>query len=102
VEVINGIGARIGDRVDVSISGPALLKTTFILYVVPVLCLLIGGFAGDTVAKALGHTDTSPLAATFAIGSLIAALSFVKRRGNRMARETVYRPRVIRITQRAG
>lgn len=99
VEALNPVGATVGDRIQLAISTGSLLKATFLLYIFPVLCMLIGGIAGHAIAAHL-QWDTSLTAAITAFACLAAALLVVRLGGNRMAQNAAYRPRIIRIISR--
>ena len=51
IEVINPINARVGDRICFEVEASALLKSTFVIYLMPVIFLLIGAWAGEEIAK---------------------------------------------------
>ena len=51
IEVINPINARVGDRICFEVEASALLKSTFVIYLMPVIFLLIGAWAGGKIAK---------------------------------------------------
>lgn len=53
-EVINEIGAKIGDRIMLAVETASLLKATFLLYVFPILCMLAGSVLGAVLAVPLG------------------------------------------------
>jgi sigma-E factor negative regulatory protein RseC len=101
VEVDNPIGATVGDRIQISISTGSLLKATFLLYLFPILCMLIGGIAGQDIGLRLDW-NTSSSAAIAAFFCLAAAMLVVRVSGNRMAKKAKYRPRIIRILGHDG
>lgn len=47
IEVINEAGAQVGDRVSVDMESQDVLSAAFIVYVIPLLALLVGIFAGS-------------------------------------------------------
>jgi sigma-E factor negative regulatory protein RseC len=51
IEVINSVNARVGDRICFEVEGSILLKSTFIIYLMPVIFLLIGAWAGGEISK---------------------------------------------------
>ena len=51
IEVINPINARVGDRICFEVEAGVLLKSTFVIYLMPVIFLLIGAWAGGEIAK---------------------------------------------------
>ena len=100
VEAINAAGARIGDRVVIGFETAPLLKVTFLLYVFPILGLLLGAFIGQSAAPLFA---LNPSAASITVGFLFVflALWFIKQKGNQLAKQSRYRPKVIRILNHA-
>ena len=96
VEAINTAGARTGDRVIIGFETASLLKAGFLLYVFPILGLLLGAFIGQTAAPLF---ELNPSAASIIIGFLFVflALWFIKQKGNKLAKQSRYQPKVIRI-----
>ena len=96
VEVDNPTGARIGDRVEIVFRASSFLRASFLLYMVPVLGLLVGVFAGESLAPRWG---LSPQAGSM-WGALIlagATGAWVWSTARRMSRRARYRPRIRRI-----
>jgi len=96
VEAINAAGGKVGDRVVLSFETASLLKATFLVYIFPVICLLIGALIGQKLALILTINESMPSAISGLLFCGLAIL-FVKRKGNRMAQQEEYRPKVIRI-----
>jgi sigma-E factor negative regulatory protein RseC len=96
VEVINPLGAGVGDRVAVHIETRYFLKATFFMYVFPILCLLAGALAGERLAV-LYQGNPSGYSMGFGFGCFLAALVIVKIKGKKMGEKEAYRPRIIRI-----
>lgn len=96
VEAINVAGGKVGDSVVLSFETNALLKATFLLYVFPIICMLIGALIGQTLAPVL-NLGGSASSATGGFLFLGLSILFVKTKGNRMARQEEYRPKVIRV-----
>jgi sigma-E factor negative regulatory protein RseC len=96
VEVCNPIGAKVGDRVQISIQTSALLRAIFLLYLFPILCMLIGALTGQVVSIFISTNDslTSMLSA---ISCFVAALVVVHIRGGKMALKKEYQPKITRI-----
>ena len=101
VEAINLVGAEVGDRIQISIETGSLLKATFLLYIFPVICMLIGGLAGNRLNAYLG-LDPSPAAALLAGISFVGAMLVVRLRAGRMALKMEYRPKITRIIGKAA
>lgn len=96
MEVINRVGATVGDRVQVSIKTSALLKAIFLLYLFPILCMVGGGLAGHFASRII-DTNASTSSLISAIGCFIAAMAIVRIRGGRMALKSEYKPKITRI-----
>lgn len=47
--LMNGIGARIGDAVMISVPEGAVLRVALLAYLLPVLCLIVGAAIGTSV-----------------------------------------------------
>ncbi len=101
VDAINVANAKAGDRIQVSMDTAALLKATFLLYVFPIICMLVGGIVGNAAAVRLGF-NTSLTSAAVAIGAFAAAMVFVRLRAGRLALKTAYRPKITRILSRGS
>lgn len=96
VRVDNVAGARVGDRVVIEFDSGALLKVTFLLYVFPVICLLVGALAGNAAGERMG-VNPSAVSAALAFALFFASYLLVRYSGNRMAGKEVYRPRIVRV-----
>ena len=96
VQAINAAGGKVGDRVVLSFDTSSLLKASFLLYVFPIICMLVGAFAGMQLAPAV-NLDTSLGSAICAFSFFGLSFLFVRSTGNRMAQKDEYRPKIIRI-----
>ena len=96
VEAINAAGGRVGDHVVLSFETASLLKATFLVYVFPIIGLLIGALIGQKLALLFSFNESllSVISGLLLCG---LALFFVKIKGNRMAQQEEYRPKIIRI-----
>jgi len=96
VEALNAAGARVGDRIVINFATSPLLKATFLIYVLPIICMIIGASIGLQLASALA---ISPSVGSAVAGFLFffAAVFFVRVRANKLAEKDEYRPRITRI-----
>ena len=99
VEAINEVQARIGDRVTLSFETSSLLKATFFLYVFPIIFMFAGALTGQRMAQAL-NVDESGLSVAAAFIFFLVSIFIVKIKGNKMAGQNRYRPRIVRIKKR--
>ncbi len=100
VEAVNMTDAKIGDRVVLSFETSSLLKATFLLYVFPILCMFVGAIIGKEIAHIMNY-DESVISAIFSFLFFFVAIFFVKIKGNKMAQDNKYQPKIIRIINRA-
>ena len=96
VEAINEVDAKVGDRIQLSLSSASMLKATFLLYLFPILCMLAGALAADVIAKRF-QLHASFFTAGTAFIFLGLAMVIVRIKGNRLATKADYRPKIIRI-----
>lgn len=96
VRAINTANAKVGDVVTIALQGSALLKASFIIYMIPMLGLAGGMILGFVVAALL------PVQKDFAVGSLagvglLAALVWLKQKARRMAGSKAFTPEITAI-----
>ncbi len=96
VEAINHAGAKVGEKVVISFASSPLLKATFMLYVLPILFLLVGALIGDKLAPSLAW-DRSTFALLTGLLFFVLAITFVKAKGNKLAKTDEYRPKITKI-----
>ena len=97
VEAKNLVHAKEGDRVVISFDTTPLLKATFLIYLFPVLCMLAGAGIGHVMGPKLDF-DSSAAAAVCGFLSFFTAIGYMKRKGNKMAGQDEYKPKIIRVT----
>jgi sigma-E factor negative regulatory protein RseC len=97
VKALNAAGARVGDRVVVTIMTSSLFKVSFLLYIFPVLWMIGGALIGQQLALALGHRDPSGLSVLMAFAFFGGAFLMIRLKGKSMARNAKYVPRIIKI-----
>jgi len=71
---LNPIGAAVGDRVKITMKEGALLRSSFVLYFIPALGLLVGSVLGYYLGKLFGWN--LDLSAMFS-GLIVLGLSFL-------------------------
>ncbi|OHB29158.1 MAG: hypothetical protein A2X84_04740 [Desulfuromonadaceae bacterium GWC2_58_13] len=97
VEAFNPLGAEVGDRVRLVTSTRSFLQSSFILYIVPLIALILGAGAGELIGLHVNvGIDPNLLAAL--IGTVFLAGSFVIIRvGSRAIPRETYMPRITEI-----
>ena len=97
VEVINDLGAKEGDRVEISVPTGSFLKLSMLVYLLPVVALIIGAYVGTLWAEAKG-AEGALLPVIF--GALAMGISFlILRRFDRRAHSpsSNFQPRLTKI-----
>jgi len=96
VKAINLAGAKVGDPIVLYLQTGAMLRATFLLYVFPIICMIIGAVAGQKIAPMLGY---SPSVMSVFVGLLlfVIAVLVIKIRSDSMAGKQEYQPKIIRI-----
>ncbi len=96
VEVINEIGARVGDRILLDFKTSAFLKVTFMLYVFPIICLTLGAMLGLQVAADYGY-DPSVFSAVLGFAGFFISVAIIRVVGQKIAAKKNYRPQITRV-----
>jgi len=97
VEARNPLGAAVGDRVRVAVSTRSFLQSSFLLYIVPLIALVVGAVIGKLVGERL-QTGPDPdlLSAIFGVFFLIGSF-LVIRVGSRALSPEAFRPQIVAI-----
>ncbi len=88
VDVSNRMGAREGQKVKVAISQKAVLKASFILYMVPILALIIGAVLGNY----LGPQHKEIWAVSMGIGFFVGSYFVIKVLNTYLENKAEYLP----------
>jgi sigma-E factor negative regulatory protein RseC len=98
VLALNLAGARTGDRILMQIETASLLKACFLLYILPVACMLIGAILGHWIALHLGR-DTSVISALSGFSALVLSGMAIRSAANRMGQRDAYKPKILRVLE---
>ena len=101
VEAFNGIGAQISDRVRVVTQTKHFLQSSFVLYIVPIIGLLIGAFLGQAIAEMTSvGLDPSLLSAILGIAFMAGTFLIIKL-GTGVLKREIFMPRIVEIQAQA-
>lgn len=91
IEAKNGLGAHVGERVEVAMQPRTFLKASFIAYIIP----LVGFFVGGAIGKNIGGTDIWAALS----GLLFMALSYygIWMYNKKAAKEGEYQPEIVAV-----
>ena len=96
VLAVNLAGAREGDRILMQIETASILKASFLLYILPVGCMLMGAIGGHWLGISLG-VDPSILSALAGFSALILAVAAIRFKGNQMGQRDAYKPKIMKV-----
>ncbi len=97
VEARNEFGAAVGAQVKISISSQTFLKSSFLVYIVPLIALVVCAVIGSQVAQLLDNgLDPNVLSALCGIGGLVVSLLAIRSYNNKLDREP-YLPRIVGV-----
>lgn len=102
VEAFNSAGAKVGDRIVLSIQTASLLKATFLIYIFPIISMLAGAFWGQKIGLDSGSQDPSGFSALMAFLFLGLAILVVKFVGKAMSLKREYIPTIVRIVKHSS
>lgn len=79
IDALNEAGARVGQKVRVSVKTLTYLKGTMIVYGMPAVVLVIGAVIGKNVmSKVFPHADPDILSAIFGFGAFAISFAAIK------------------------
>lgn len=96
VEAVNRMGAAEGDRVLITCETSSLLRISFLIYIFPIVCMVIGAVIGQQTAPKLNF-DPSLFSAFLGFAFLALAFLMVRSIGRKMSADEKYKPRIARI-----
>ena len=97
VEVHNPLHAKPGDKVKIATSNSAFYKSSFLVYILPLILLLIGAGLGQWLGTSV-LTGVDPNLTAFLLGVIFLAVAFVGIRSlNRKLPKEEYMPTVVDI-----
>ena len=95
VESFNQIGADVGDKVKVVTSTKHFLQSSFMLYIVPVIGLLIGAIVGQAIADNTDiGIDPPLLAALIGVAFMVGTFLTIRVGTNSLKRE-IFMPKIV-------
>jgi sigma-E factor negative regulatory protein RseC len=100
IEIANDLQAKVGDHVEISVQEGSLVKLSLLVFFLPIVALVVGAYAGGSLADSLeiDSTLSSVLGGALAMGITFFAL---KRFERAFKDKAEYHPRMTRILIRA-
>ncbi len=102
VEANNIVGAREGDHVKIELSDSTFVSSSFFIYMVPILCLIIGLAVGDHIAslRGLNKDSTTLISGILFFAASVAVIYPILNR--RAKKNSNYVPDIIIIVKESG
>jgi sigma-E factor negative regulatory protein RseC len=93
MEAVNAVGAKVGQRVRVSLEQNSYLKNVLMVYGLPMIALIGGAVLGKEVfAPMFEAMDPDIVSAMFGFGALLLSIVFVKLWSKGMEKKTGFKP----------
>lgn len=86
----------LGERVVIGIPEQALVRGSFMIYMVPLLALIAGALIGAQINDGLGWAYKDGLSILFALVSLVASIAWLKRYMLNESKDSAYQPVILR------
>lgn len=96
IEAINAMGAHEGDRVVIACEASSVVKISFLIYIFPIICLVIGAVIGQQTAPNFSF-DPSLFSAGLGFAFLVVSFFLVRLIGNKLSKDDRYIPKIIRV-----
>ncbi|MGD9181608.1 MAG: SoxR reducing system RseC family protein, partial [Desulfobacterales bacterium] len=96
IKAQNTVQAKTGDEVELYLSTKTKLKSTAIVYLIPVLGIFVGAFSAEPLSKALGLNASLGMV-VFTLTGLVSAVFLMRYLANRMAANQALTPLVKRV-----
>jgi len=96
VKAQNTVGAKKNDEVELYLSTKTKLKSTAIVYLIPVLGIFVGAFSADPLSKALGLNPSLGMV-LFTLTGLVSAVFLMRYLASRMTANQALTPLVKRV-----
>ena len=98
MRAINEMGAKVGDRVKVAIDSIVFLKSSFLVYVLPLIVMITGGIIGESYAKNnMPGADADLVAGAVGITCLVISFLLIRVWSKSLEKKREYQPQIIRI-----
>ena len=97
IEVQNSLAATIGEQVRIATTTKSFLQSSFLLYIVPLIALVVGAVVGKLVGENLSTgLDPNLLSAVFGVFFMIGSF-VILRVGSSTLSQEAYMPKIVEI-----
>jgi len=97
IEVQNPLAAEVGEQVRIATTTKSFLQSSFLLYIVPLIALVIGAIVGKLVGENITTgVDPNLLSAIFGVSFMSGSFLILRLGSNVLSKEN-YMPKIIEI-----
>ena len=97
IEVQNPLAAEVGEGVRIATTTKSFLQSSFLLYIVPLIALVIGAIVGNLVGENITTgLDPNLLSAIFGVSFMSGSFLILRLGSNVLSKEN-YMPKIIEI-----
>ena len=97
IEVLNPLAASVGEQVRIATTTKSFLQSSFLLYIVPLIALVIGAIDGKLVGENLATgLDPNLLSAVFGVFFMVGSF-VILRVGSSVLNKESYMPKIVEI-----
>lgn len=96
ISVDNEVGAKAGDVVEIGIEEASLVKASFVVYILPIIALLLGAVAGQSLSGYIGISEGGA-AAFGGLLALIGSLIVIRLFDPVFKKYRSMRPKIIKV-----
>jgi sigma-E factor negative regulatory protein RseC len=97
IEVLNPLGATVGEQVRIATTTKSFLQSSFLLYIVPLIALVIGAIVGKLVGDNVETgLDPNLLSAVFGVFFMIGSFVLLRVGTSALLQEN-YMPKIVEI-----
>lgn len=95
----NPLRAVVGDRVKIAASTSVFLKSSFLIYIVPLIALVLGAVAGKLVGEMfISNVSPDLLSAIFGVFFMVGTFVII-RVGSQALKQENYMPKIIAVIE---
>lgn len=100
--VLNKLGAKVGDRVEIGLTSPEFFISIILVYLLPLILLFVGFALGTQVAPLLAERlgtqmDTTVVAAVFGLVFLCVSFALLYTFNRWCKKKRLFLPKILRV-----
>lgn len=88
----NSVNANVGDEVIVGIDDNMLVKSSFAVYIIPLLLLFVGAWCGKSIAGIFAIQATEGISILFGMLGLVIGFIWLRHFSQKISKDDRYRP----------